>query len=49
MQTSFVQSFSATLRVMDVHTENRGRPHQKMRFPAAPVVGETFWPMGIRA
>ena len=27
---------------MDVHAENRGRPHQKMRFPAAPVVGRNF-------
>ena len=34
---------------MDVRAENRGRPHQKVRFPAAPVVGETFWPLGIRA
>ena len=31
----FVQSFSTTLRVMDVRAENRGRPHQKVRFPAA--------------
>ena len=34
-QTFFVQSFSTTLRVMDVCAENRGRPHQKVRFPAA--------------
>ena len=27
---------------MDVRTENRGRPHQKVRFPAAPVVGRNF-------
>ena len=27
---------------MDVHAENRGRPHQKVRFPAAPVVGRNF-------
>ena len=27
---------------MDVRAENRGRPHQKMRFPAAPVVGRNF-------
>ena len=27
-QTFFVQSFSTTLRVMDVRAENRGRPHQ---------------------
>ena len=38
-QTFFVQSFSTTLRVMDVRAENRGRPHEKVRFPAAPVVG----------
>ena len=30
-QTLFVQSFSTTLRVMDVRAENRGRPHQKVR------------------
>ena len=41
-QTFFVQSFSTTLRVMDVRAENRGRPHQKVRFPAAPVVGRNF-------
>ena len=27
---------------MDVRTENRGRPHQKVRFPAAPVAGRNF-------
>ena len=27
---------------MDVRTENRGRPHQKVRLPAAPVVGRNF-------
>ena len=27
---------------MDVRAENRGRPHQKVRFPAAPVVGRNF-------
>ena len=27
---------------MDVRAENRGRPHQKMRFPATPVVGRNF-------
>ena len=37
-----MQSFSTTLRVVDVRTENRGRPHQKVRFPAAPVVGRNF-------
>ena len=41
-QAFFVQSFSTTLRVMDVRTENRGRPHQKVCFPAAPVVGRDF-------
>ena len=41
-QTFFVQSFSTTLRVMDVHAENRGRPRQKVRFPAAPVMGRNF-------
>ena len=41
-QTFFVQSFSTTLRVMDVRAENRGRPHQKVRFSAAPVMGRNF-------
>ena len=27
---------------MDIRAENRGRPHQKVRFPAAPVVGRNF-------
>ena len=27
---------------MDVRAENRGRPHQKVRFPAAPVAGRNF-------
>ena len=27
---------------MDVRTENRGRPHQKLFFPAAPVMGRNF-------
>ena len=27
---------------MDVRAENHGRPHQKVRFPAAPVVGRNF-------
>ena len=31
MQTFFVQSFSKTLRVMDVRAKNRGRPHKKVR------------------
>ena len=37
----FVQSFSRTLRVMDVRAKNRGRPHQEVRFCAAPV-GRNF-------
>ena len=41
-QTFFVRSFFTTLRVMDVRAENRGRPHQTVRFPAAPVVGRNF-------
>ena len=41
-QTFFVQSFSTTLRVMDVRAENRGRPHQNVRFSAAPVMGRNF-------
>ena len=45
-QTFFVQSFSTTLRVMDVRAENCERPHQKVRFPAAPVVGRNFWTPG---
>ena len=27
---------------MDVHAENRGRLHQKVRFPQAPVVWRNF-------
>ena len=34
-----VQSFSRTLRVMDVRAETRGRPHQKVHVPAARVMG----------
>ena len=45
-QTFFVQSFSKTLRVMDVRAKNRGRPHQKMRFSAAPVMGRNFLTQG---
>ena len=41
-QTLFVQRFWTTLRVMDVRAENRGRLHQKVLFPAAPVVGRNF-------
>ena len=45
-QTFFVQSFSKTLRVMDVRAENRGRLHQKVRFSAAPVMGWNFSTQG---
>ena len=31
---------------MDVRAENRGRPHQKMRFPAVPVMGKNFLTQG---
>ena len=41
----FWTKFSRTLRVMDVPAENRGRPHQKVRFPTALVMGETFDPL----
>ena len=34
---------------MDVRAENRGRPHQKVRFPAAPVVGRNFLTSGTWA
>ena len=33
---------------MDVRAENRGRPRHNVRFPAAPLMGETFWPLGIQ-
>ena len=39
---SGVSDFWTTLWVMDVRTKNHGRPRQKVPFPAAPVVGETF-------
>ena len=39
----FVQSFSRTLRVMDVRAENRGRPQQKVRFSAGPSDGEKLF------
>ena len=45
-QTFFGQSFSKTLRVMDVRAKNRGRPHQKVRFSAAPVMGRNFLTQG---
>ena len=41
-QTFLVQNFSTTLRVMDVRAENRGRPHQKMRF-LRPGCGEKLF------
>ena len=45
-QTFFAQSFSKTLRAMDVRAKNRGRPHQKVRFSAAPVMGRNFLTQG---
>ena len=45
-QTFFVQSFLKTLPVMDVRTKNRRRPHQKVRFSAAPVMGRKFLTQG---
>ena len=44
----FVQSFSTSLRVMDVRAENRGRPQPKVRFPVAPVVGRNSLTPGHR-
>ena len=41
-----LQSFSKTLRVMDVRAKNRGRPHQKVRFSVAPVMGRNFLTQG---
>ena len=41
-QTLSAQSFSRSLGVMDVRAENRGRPHQKMRFSGAPMMGRNF-------
>ena len=41
-QTFTGQRFAMTLRVMDVRAKNRGRLHQKMGFPAAPVMGRNF-------
>ena len=38
----FGTKLSTTLRVMDVRAEHHGRPRQKVRFPAAPVVGRNF-------
>ena len=31
---------------MDVHAENRGRPHPKVRFFAAPVMGRIYFDPG---
>ena len=31
---------------MDVRAKNRGRPHQKVRFSAAPVMGRNFLTQG---
>ena len=31
---------------MDARAENRGRPRQKMRFPAAPITGRNFLTQG---
>ena len=45
-QTFSVQSFSRTLRVMDVRAENHGRPHPKVSFSAAPVMGRNFLTQG---
>ena len=45
-QTFFVQSFSRTLRVMDVRAENRGRPQREVRFSAAPVMRRNFLTQG---
>ena len=45
-QIFFVQSFSTTLQVMDVHTWNHGRLHQKVRVPVAPVVGRNLLTTG---
>ena len=41
-----LQRFSKTLRGMDVRAKNRGRPHQKVRFSAAPVMGRNFLTQG---
>ena len=41
-QTFSVQCSSGTLWVMDVCAENRGRLHQKVCFPAAPMMGRNF-------
>ena len=43
---SFVQIFPRTLRVMDVRAENRGRPHQKVRFFCGLGDGEKLFDPG---
>ena len=42
-QTFFVESFSRTLRLMDVRAENRGRPHQKVCVFCGPGDGEKLF------
>ena len=42
----FCTKLLRTLRVMDVHAENRGRPHQKVRFSAALMMGRNFLSQG---
>ena len=45
-QAFFIQSFSRTLRVMDVSVESRGRPHPKVHFSAVPVMKRNFLKQG---
>ena len=45
-QTFFVQSFSKTLRVLDVRAQNRGRPHQKDASFCGPGDGEKLFDPG---
>ena len=40
-QTFSGQRLSRCLRIMDVRNQSRGRPHRKVRFPAALVVGRS--------
>ena len=47
-KTFFAQSFSTTLRVMDIRAQNHGRPRQKVPFPAAGVMGEICDPSAPR-
>ena len=37
-----ITRFSRTLRVIDLRAKNRGRPHPKVCFPAAPAMGRNF-------